>query len=90
MPARLSPEQAAERLQPSDTLGIPLGTGQPAGLIEALGERDDWEELRVYGELRSRVVPARESLAAIAHPDFREELLEAAERASGGRAPRTS
>jgi acyl-CoA hydrolase len=51
MPALLSPEQAAERLQPSDTLGIPLGTGQPAALLEALGERDDWEELRIYGAL---------------------------------------
>ncbi|MEY2468710.1 MAG: hypothetical protein QOF21_1408, partial [Actinomycetota bacterium] len=28
-----------------------------------------------------------QALAAIAHPDFRDELLEAAARASGGRSP---
>jgi acyl-CoA hydrolase len=47
----LSPEKAADRLEPVDTLGIPLGTGQPPALMEALGRRDDWEELRVYGAL---------------------------------------
>ena len=43
-----------------------------------------------YGaaELQGKTVHQRgEALAAIAHPDFRDELLEAAERASGGRAP---
>jgi acyl-CoA hydrolase len=43
-----------------------------------------------YGaaELQGKTVHQRgEALAAIAHPDFRGELLEAAERASGGRAP---
>jgi acyl-CoA hydrolase len=47
----ISAEQAAARLRPVDTLGIPLGTGQPLALLEALGKRDDWEELRVYGAL---------------------------------------
>jgi acyl-CoA hydrolase len=47
----LSAEEAAARLQPRDTLGIPLGTGQPPALMEALGKRDDWEDLRVYGAL---------------------------------------
>ena len=44
-----------------------------------------------YGaaELEAKTVHQRgEALAAIAHPDFREELLEAAERASRGRSPR--
>jgi acyl-CoA hydrolase len=50
MPA-LTPTEAAARLEPKDTLGIPLGTGQPAGLLAALGERNDWEDLRVYGAL---------------------------------------
>jgi len=43
-----------------------------------------------YGaaELQGKTVHGRgEALAAIAHPDFRDELYEAAERASGGRAP---
>ena len=39
-------------------------------------------------ELEGKTVHQRgEALAAIAHPDFRDELLDAAERASGGRAP---
>jgi acyl-CoA hydrolase len=44
-----------------------------------------------YGaaELEGRTVHQRgEALAAIAHPDFRDELIEAAERASKGRSPR--
>jgi acyl-CoA hydrolase len=39
-------------------------------------------------ELQGKTVHQRgQALAAVAHPDFRDELLEAAERASGGRAP---
>jgi acyl-CoA hydrolase len=42
-------------------------------------------------ELQGKTVHERgDALAAIAHPDFRDELLKAAERASGGRAPITS
>jgi len=43
-----------------------------------------------YGvaELQGKTVHQRgEALAAVAHPDFRDRLLEAAERASGGRSP---
>jgi acyl-CoA hydrolase len=43
-----------------------------------------------YGaaELQGKTTHQRgEALAAVAHPDFRDELLAAAERASGGRAP---
>ena len=50
---RLSAEEAAARLLPSDTLGLPLGPGQPPAFLAALGERDDWEDLRVYGALLS-------------------------------------
>jgi acyl-CoA hydrolase len=50
MPA-IGAAEAASRLEPSDTLGIPLGTGQPAAFLAALGGRDDWEDLRVYGAL---------------------------------------
>jgi uncharacterized protein (DUF1697 family) len=35
----VSVTEAAELLEPRDTLGIPLGTGQPPGLLEALGKR---------------------------------------------------
>ena len=50
---RLSAEEAAGRLQPKDTLGLPLGTGQPPTLMAAMGEREDWEDLKVYGALLS-------------------------------------
>jgi acyl-CoA hydrolase len=51
MAEKLSVTNAAERLERRDTLGIPLGPGQPGGLMEELGRRRDWEDLRVYGAL---------------------------------------
>ncbi len=51
MPEELTAEQAAARLRPADTLGLPLGPGQPPAFLRALGERDDWTDLRVYGAL---------------------------------------
>jgi acyl-CoA hydrolase len=51
MTPAIAAEEAAALLQPVDTLGIPLGTGQPAAFLDALGRREDWEELRVYGAL---------------------------------------
>jgi len=51
MPEELSAEEAAARLHPVDTLGIPLGPGQPPALLRTLGEREDWTDLRVYGAL---------------------------------------
>ncbi len=43
--------EAADLLRPEDSLGLPLGPGQPPGFLHALGERDDWTELNVYGAL---------------------------------------
>ena len=43
--------EAAARLESSDSLGLPLGPGQPPSFLAALGERTDWEDLRVYGAL---------------------------------------
>ncbi len=51
MAETLTPVQAAARLEAIDTLGIPLATGQPPGFMAALGERDDWSDLKVYGAL---------------------------------------
>jgi len=51
MPEELTAEQAAARLETDDTLGMPLGPGQPPAFMRALGEREDWTELRVYGAL---------------------------------------
>jgi adhesin HecA-like repeat protein len=53
VPEALTAAEAAARFEPADTLGIPLGPGQPGALIEALGERDDWEDLRIGGGLLS-------------------------------------
>jgi len=47
----LSAADAADRARPVDTLGIPLATGQPPAFMAALGERTDWEDLKVYGAL---------------------------------------
>jgi acyl-CoA hydrolase len=44
-------DEAAALLHRRDTLAIPLGTGQPPRLLEALGRRDDWEDLRIAGAL---------------------------------------
>lgn len=51
MAETLTPADAAARLLPTDTLGIPLATGQPPNFLAALGERDDWQDLKVYGAL---------------------------------------
>ena len=51
MPEELTADEAAARLDTADTLGIPLGPGQPPAFLRALGEREDWTELSVYGAL---------------------------------------
>ncbi len=157
--AEIAPvQEAVARVGRRDSMGLPLGPGQPPGFLRALGERDDWEDLRIAGALLTvgtelfsrpgvhylsgffgplermlrdadanisfaaadfrRLAPLLEgaapsfmataaappdaaeleaktvhqrglALAAIAHPDYRDELIEAAERASRGRSPRT-
>ncbi len=47
----LSAAEAAQLVEPAETLAIPLATGQPPAFLEALGQRDDWDGLRVYGAL---------------------------------------
>jgi acyl-CoA hydrolase len=51
MPEELSADEAAARLGTADTVGIPLGPGQPPAVLRALGDREDWVNLRVYGAL---------------------------------------
>ena len=43
----MTADEAAGLFEPRDTFAMPLGPGQPAALLEALAERDDWEELRI-------------------------------------------
>ena len=65
-----SQADAAAMLRPDDTLGIPLGPGQPAAFLHALGERDDWADLPVFGallvDLYELFTPARRPLPAAA------------------------
>jgi acyl-CoA hydrolase len=51
MTTTMSAAEAAVRVQVTDTIGFGLGTGQPAAFLKALGERDDWQDLRLYGAL---------------------------------------
>lgn len=48
---RLTPAEAAALVRPRDRLAVPLGPGQPAAFLHALGERDDFEDLHVFGAL---------------------------------------
>ena len=57
MPQELTAEQAAARLKAADTLGMPLGPGQPPAFMRTLGEREDWTDLRVYGPLLKQQSP---------------------------------
>ncbi len=50
-PRTLTPEDAAGLVEPRDRLGIPLGPGQPGAFLHALGGRDDFTELTVFGAL---------------------------------------
>ncbi len=43
--------EAVERVRARDTLAVPLGPGQPAAFLHALGERADFEDLRVFAAL---------------------------------------
>jgi acyl-CoA hydrolase len=47
----LSAADAAALVRPTDTMAIPLGPGAPGTVLHALGERDGWENLQVFGAL---------------------------------------
>ncbi len=51
MTQRLTPDEAAALVRPTDIVGIPLGPGHPGAFLHALGVRTDWEELVVTGAL---------------------------------------
>ena len=51
MAERVSVQEAVARVGRRDSMGLPLGPGQPPGFLRALGERDDWEDLRIAGAL---------------------------------------
>ncbi len=52
---RCTAAQAAALLRPSDTMNLGFGPAQPGLLLEAMGERDDWEDLTVFGGMLLQV-----------------------------------
>jgi acyl-CoA hydrolase len=44
-------KEAAALVRPVDTIGVPLGPGQPAAFLHALGDRDDYENVTFFGAL---------------------------------------
>ena len=48
---RVTPAEAAERVRAVDTLAVGLGPCQPPLFLHALGKRDDFEKLLVFGAL---------------------------------------
>lgn len=46
-----SPGEAAALIRPDDTLAIGLGPAHPIAFLHALGERDDWDGLEMFGAL---------------------------------------
>jgi acyl-CoA hydrolase len=48
---RLTASEAAALVHPVDTVAVPLGPGIPGDFLHALGPRDDWENLSVFGAL---------------------------------------
>ncbi len=52
-----SVDEACELIRAEDTLAVPLGPGQPAGLLRALSARDDYTDLQVFGALLLDLYP---------------------------------
>ena len=46
-----TPAEAAALVRDVDTLAVPLGPGQPGAFLHALGERERFTDLRVFGAL---------------------------------------
>ncbi len=46
-----TPRQGIDLLRPDDVLAVPIGPGQPAALLSALAERDDWNGLTLFSGL---------------------------------------
>ena len=54
---RVSLDDAVAAVRPADRIAIPLGPGQPAEFLHALGKRDDFERLEVFGALLVDLYP---------------------------------
>jgi acyl-CoA hydrolase len=53
----LTPEAASRRVRDTDTLAVPLGPGQPVEFLHALGARERFERLDVFGALLVDLFP---------------------------------
>lgn len=47
----MTPAEAAALVRDTDTLAVPLGPGQPGAFLHALGERERFDDLRVFAAL---------------------------------------
>lgn len=47
----LSPSEAAEIVRPVDSIAVPLGPGVPGQFLHALGPREDFTQLEIFGAL---------------------------------------
>lgn len=54
---RCTAADAAKRVRARDTLALPLGPGQPVAFLHALGERADFEDLKVFAALLIDLYP---------------------------------
>ena len=52
-----SAEEAVALLRPADTMNLGFGPAQPCVLLEAMSERDDWEDFTVFGGMLIQVYP---------------------------------
>jgi acyl-CoA hydrolase len=51
MPTTTTPADAAELIAATDSIAVPLGPGVPGQFLHALGAREAWDDLRVFGAL---------------------------------------
>ncbi len=62
-PVTCTPDEAADRIGTTDTVGFGLGPANPDAFLTALGRRDDWVDLTVGGALLLGFYPV------LAHPN---------------------
>src|SRR3989338_11386239 len=46
-PSKKSIHEIISLFHPKDSLGVPLATGQPLALLQALLDKQDWEDLHI-------------------------------------------
>lgn len=51
MTRTISPADAVDLIESSDTLAVPLGPGVPGQFVHALAARESWDDLQIFGAL---------------------------------------